>query len=431
MEVVPIRSKQDGVGRLAVIALGYAFTLKFALLFPDAANILGAIWPPGGVALAALLLSPRPQRRAILATIFVTGNVMNLLSGRPALASLGFMVANVLESWGGAVVFEWLSKGRRVTFSRLSDVAALIVSVLGVNSVAALVGAASALFVTHARFRSSYETWWIADGMGLMLVTPLVVTFAQPWRRSSLHLWRLIEAGALVLVWSAFAVLSFLGDTVHWPVVPRPYWMCAPLVWACLRFDPRIVTLLLAILSAMAIGLTEAGRGEFPLGGDDPEKHLQMVQLFLGALTATGLTLVAAVAERKEVEAALRISELALHESEARAAHALDQAQLAYWEMDAATSTFTFNDRFYSLYGTSAERERGYQMKVEDYAREFLPPNEKHLVALAVARLLAGEVDEFRAEHCIRRRDSELRHIAVRGQCRPRRHRPHRRHPRQ
>jgi PAS domain-containing protein len=47
----------------------------------------------------------------------------------------------------------------------------------------------------------------------------------------------------------------------------------------------------------------------FPLGGGNPVERLQMVQLFLGVVVLTGLTLAAVVAERKATEAALKLSE--------------------------------------------------------------------------------------------------------------------------
>ena len=118
-------------------------------------------------------------------------------------------------------------------------------------------------------------------------------------------------------------------------------------------------------------------------------------------------TMLSALEDRRQVEDALRISE-------AQLAHAMAQAQLAYWEMDAATRTFTFNDQFYALYATTAAREGGYQMPAETYAREFLPPDEQQLVPHDAARLLSGELEEFKQEHRIRRRDGELRHIVVR-----------------
>ena len=84
--------------------------------------------------------------------------------------------------------------------------------------------------------------------------------------------------------------------------------------------------------------------------------------------------------ERRKAEAALR-------ETQERLAHAMDQAHLVYWEMDATTQTFTFNDRFYALYATTAEREGGYRMSAETYTREFLPPEEQHVVPDDIGKL--------------------------------------------
>ena len=111
--------------------------------------------------------------------------------------------------------------------------------------------------------------------------------------------------------------------------------------------------------------------------------------------------------EHKQAEEALRRSEDRLEE-------AMDQARIAYWEWDAASNTFTFNDRFYALYRTTAEREGGYRMPSEVYAREFLPPEEQHLVSKSIAKVLSGETADLQLEHLIRRRDGELRHIVVR-----------------
>ena len=109
----------------------------------------------------------------------------------------------------------------------------------------------------------------------------------------------------------------------------------------------------------------------------------------------------------------LQLAEEALLKTQERLALAMDQSQLAYWEMDATTKTFTFNDQFYMIYATTADREGGYQMPAEVYAREFLPMEEQHLVSENIAKLLSGEITELQLEHRIRRRDGELRHIFV------------------
>jgi PAS domain S-box-containing protein len=121
------------------------------------------------------------------------------------------------------------------------------------------------------------------------------------------------------------------------------------------------------------------------------------------------LTAVEDITERKRAEEALQ-------ESGRQLAQAMDRALLAHWELNTATRIFTFNDRFYALYGTTAEREGGYQMSAETYAREFLFPEDMHIVADEIAKGLATTDPDaaWTVEHRIRRRDGEIRHIVVR-----------------
>jgi len=109
-----------------------------------------------------------------------------------------------------------------------------------------------------------------------------------------------------------------------------------------------------------------------------------------------------------------KLAEVALSETQERLALAMDQSQLAYWEMDAATKTFTFNDRYYNLHGTTAEREGGYQIPVDVAIRELLPPEDQRLVAESILGGVSGEATELQLEHRILRRDGKLRHVLVR-----------------
>jgi two-component system, cell cycle sensor histidine kinase and response regulator CckA len=115
------------------------------------------------------------------------------------------------------------------------------------------------------------------------------------------------------------------------------------------------------------------------------------------------------ITERKRVEAALRLSQTQLEA-------AMDLADLVNWELDMTTGVFTFNDRFYALYGTTAKAEGGYRMPAELYARKFLHPDERHVVAQEVENALHTTDPNYRAyvEHRIIRPDGEIRNVAVR-----------------
>ncbi|HQP72145.1 MAG TPA: PAS domain-containing protein, partial [Methanoculleus sp.] len=106
----------------------------------------------------------------------------------------------------------------------------------------------------------------------------------------------------------------------------------------------------------------------------------------------------------------------ALALSRVQLSHAMDLAHLVNWEFDMSNGIFTFNDQFYALYGTTAEREGGYQMPAEVYAREFVYPPDQHLVDEEVKRAIETTDPDFisRIEHRIVRRDGEIRTIVVR-----------------
>ncbi|MFA4877071.1 MAG: PAS domain S-box protein [Methanoregula sp.] len=115
------------------------------------------------------------------------------------------------------------------------------------------------------------------------------------------------------------------------------------------------------------------------------------------------------ITEKKRTERELR-------ESESRLATAMDIAALADWEFDVQTGIFTFNDRFYALYATTAEREGGYQMPAEVYAREFVHPDEMNMVTDEANRAITTTDPNYQSqlEHRIIRRDGEIRYIVVR-----------------
>jgi len=109
-------------------------------------------------------------------------------------------------------------------------------------------------------------------------------------------------------------------------------------------------------------------------------------------------------------------AEESLRESEARLKLAMDISKLAQWELDAATGIFSFDDQFYALYGTNAEREGGPLMSAESYVRRFVHPEDMADVIAVIQRALSNrdEVSTNGKEHRIIRADDEERYISVR-----------------
>ncbi|WP_321506556.1 PAS domain S-box protein [uncultured Methanoregula sp.] len=115
------------------------------------------------------------------------------------------------------------------------------------------------------------------------------------------------------------------------------------------------------------------------------------------------------ITDKKRVEEQLRQNQVKL-------AAAMDLAQMVNWEYEVATGMFTFDDRFYAFYGTTAEREGGHQLSAETYAREFVYPEDIPAVAEEIRKILATTDPGYsgQMEHRIIRRDGEIRTIISR-----------------
>ena len=121
--------------------------------------------------------------------------------------------------------------------------------------------------------------------------------------------------------------------------------------------------------------------------------------------------------ERRIAEDALRKSELKLRINKRKQDNAMELANLVNWEYDIINDVFIFNDRFYALYGTTAEQEGGYLMSPSHYAREFIHPDDMGKIAEIMEKSKQSIDPNYisKIEHRIIRRDGETRHILVRG----------------
>ena len=104
-----------------------------------------------------------------------------------------------------------------------------------------------------------------------------------------------------------------------------------------------------------------------------------------------------------------------LQKNQARLATAMDIADMVDWEFDVSTGLFSFNDRFYTLYDTTVEREGGYLMPAETYIREFVHPADIPYVTRVIGDVASVTDPDYsmEMEHRIIRRDGQIRYLVV------------------
>jgi len=294
--------------RLAAIGLVYYGVHHIGFWFLDPVQRISTIWPASGLALAIVLLSRKRRWPAIFLVLAVSNVISNILNGNSAAAVVGFLVASIVELGLGIWIMRRLC-GAEVTFTRVVDVLALIVVATIGNACTAFIGAATPALYFNAPYWASYQTWWISDGLGILLVTPLLVVWARnPGPLPSLRWLRVIEATAFMICWGAAAWIVFraAGNFERFP--PHPYMLLALLPWAALRLGPRGVTIALLVLAAIVISSTVGGAGLFPLGGHTPTERLLMAQVYLGVTAVAGLLLATSLTQTKSAEHAALLS---------------------------------------------------------------------------------------------------------------------------
>lgn len=289
------------VARVVLLAAVYAATARLGLLLDAVEGFASLVWPPSGIALAALLLGGTGLWPGIAAGAFAA----NALAGAPLLAALGIAAGNTLSAVLGALALR--RAGFHPALDRVHDALALVVlGALLPTLVSATVGTGAlhlADVVARENVGAAFRAWWQGDVAGVIIVAPALLGWGLSASVAREPL-RLLEAAALALAVGLGSLFLFSELAPERAALFfRPYLLFPLVVWAALRFDPRGVATVSLLVAALAVGATALGRGPFVLG---PLRHnLVHLQAFLGILTLTALLLGAAVAELRGAQAEL------------------------------------------------------------------------------------------------------------------------------
>jgi PAS domain S-box-containing protein len=387
--VIPLWSQVAG---LFLLAIAYWIAVRLGLLVVAQPEGIASVWPASGLALAILLLNPKPRWFVILAVIWVTNLIGNVMGGNSFFVSVGFAAANVIEAFLAAWVLTLLHPSR-ITFGNMLEILALFGVAILSNGITALIGAGVSSLAFGAKFLNSWLVWWTSDGLGMILVTPLIVTWVtDPKIFRSPSPRRIIEVILFFFVWLAFAWFLFGSFTVAEQPVLRSYMLFPFLIWFAFRYRPRGMTGALTLLSIIAIWNTMKGYGIFGFANQTMTQRLVGVQLLLSVLIFTGLLLSAIVAER-------RLSEATLKESEAR-----------YRNIYENVEDVIYRTNYYGVLtdiSPSAERRFGYLSEevIGKQVEEFFFSRQDYL-ELDSAMERSGGVNDFEVR--LKRKDGSL-----------------------
>src|SRR5436305_7618087 len=292
----------SGLPIIGLLTLVYFIAGKFGLMLASLHASASPVWPPAGIALAALIVLgyrawPAIFVGAFLVNVTTAGNVATSLavaSGNTLEAMCGAWLVNRFA--GGTTVF---NRPQRVFKFALAAVVSTILSpAFGVTRLA-LAG-----FADWANYGAIWLTWWLGDTTSDLLIAPLIIL----WSIASKRRWNrreAVEVGILLLLLFVLSEAVFGGwlaiSAKNYPIA----FICGPIViWTAFRFTQRETASGIFILSAIAIWGTLHGFG--PFLSETENQSLLVLQSWTAVLTITAMALSAGMAERRRAELALQ-----------------------------------------------------------------------------------------------------------------------------
>jgi PAS domain S-box-containing protein len=315
--------------------------LSLAVVHPSAT----VVWPPTGIALAAVLLLgqrvwPGILLGALLINVFTAGSIAT---------SLGIATGNTLEALFGAILVRRFARGS-AAFDRSNDVVKFVV-LAGMAStiISATLGVTSLCLGGFARwdnYAAIWTTWWLGDLTSDIVVAPLLLV----WCAAPLPRWQprsMFDAASLLLLVFVFGQMVF-GEWIFSDIknYPLSFLCILPLLLSALRFGQHGAVTAAAAMSVIAISGTVQGLGPFAV--ENPSESLMLLQAFMATVAVTSLVLAAVLSERKEAEETRR-------QSEERFRHIVESVPNGIVMVDQEGRIVLFNSQAERLFGYAKE----------------------------------------------------------------------------
>jgi PAS domain S-box-containing protein len=358
--------------RVVGIGIAYYVTAQLSLRLSVVEENITPLWPPTGIAVAAMLMLGKRVWPGILAAAFLVNVPINAELWAAAATGLGNTVAPIVA----VVLLERVGFQRNLR--RLVDAVAIVWTALVAMTVSATVGTATLLLggvIDGADLPAAWSAWWTGDAMGVLVVAPLLLTapdLVHAVTRAGFR--RRIE---IVVFLAGVVALSLYVMSQELELLFLVLLAVGVTSW---RFRQAAATP--AALIAVCAASYAAARGLGPFDGSVLERMLTL-QAFNAAVALTSFVFAAIVAEREERARELaelnhelenrvvertaelsrtnerlaqqiderRATEEALRRSERSLGEAQAIARVGSWEWDVTTDAIVWSDQMFAIHG--------------------------------------------------------------------------------
>lgn len=288
------------VFQILVMAICYAVTARLGMLFALPPANVTAIWAPSGIAVAGLLLWGYRLWPGIWLAAFAMDMHTLFMPDRALVTtamSAGMATGGTLAPLLSVFFLRRFTDSLSI-FVRVQSVLAFVI-LAGMLSciVSSTLGTISLYLggvIPSVAVLFTWLTWWMGDVAGVVIMTPLLLTWRH-WPHLSSHprVPPALEYGLLLIAMLLIAQSIFIEG------YPLDYLFLTLLIWAVFRFGPHGAFTAIFVISFLSIWATSRGLGTFHHNG---QASLVLLQAYLGTVTTTILILLAVITERAKAQ---------------------------------------------------------------------------------------------------------------------------------
>ena len=299
------------LAKVAAIAIVYALGAKVAVSIPGINTLATCVWPPAGIAQAALLLFGWRFWPGIALGVFLFETIdlkVSLIIG---------LVSAFCACLQALFAFTLLNKLMfRRSLERLIDVVNFVFfSAIVATQINCTLGTLRLCLTGMLDWSEYWQirwNWYMGDTLGVLIFAPLLLILYQKLttcdRQISINR---ILAGICLL--SLIAVSWVVYNSKSGPTFsgyPLEYLPFPLVIWATIQFGQRGAVIASFIVSSIAIWGGSQGGGPFIAKAQSINQAILFLQAFMSVIVITALLLAATITERESAQDSLRESEI-------------------------------------------------------------------------------------------------------------------------
>jgi PAS domain S-box-containing protein len=377
--------------QIVLLAAAYYVTAKLSLRLSLVDHNVTPLWPPTGIAVAAMFVFSRRLWPGVALGAFLVNLPVSANAGWALVTATGNTLAPL------AAVSLLRLGGFRRQIDRWRD-ALGIVFLAGLESmlISAAIGSA-ALVGSHqipaSKFMSSFAVWWTGDAMGVLVVAPFLFVLPELVR------WKTTPARRIEWVVTLLVIALVTLGVMHSPI--RIVSVIVPfLVWSAWRFELRGAAP--AALITAGIASWAAAHHWPPFAHGTLLARMASLQAFNAAVAFSSLVFAALVSERARAKDDLQRAADALEErvrertrelvdANQQLADAQRLARVGSWEWDIPADRVHWSDEMFRIYGYEP---RAFRVTFARALERVVPQDRERITTNVQSALAKGHEHE-------------------------------------